>query len=223
MADYLPSNDLEYQAWLSQFITYLTPRLAHFGLPLDALQELSDVATPEFEVALAAYQAARAAALTTSAARKEKRGDTETIVRALVGQIQAYPDTTNEDREGLGIPLRGESPELTDVETSQDRPVVFVDISQRLKHTLRIQNSTPVGPSRGKPAGVRGAEIWVKIGDSPQTPTDCKYYDMATKSPFPVQFDGTDGNKPAHYMLRWVSSTGEKGAWSEVETATIAA
>ena len=222
MADYLPRNDLEYQSWLLRFMNYLAPRLPNFGLPVDALQPL-DGASPEFDAALASFQTARATALTTSAAKKEKRVITENIVRALVGQIQAYPDTTNEDREGLGITLRGASAEPTDIETSQDRPVVFIDISQRLRHTLRIQNESVMGATTAKPAGVRGAEIWVKVGEAPQTPADCTYYDMATKSPFPVAFDGADGNKPAHYMLRWVSSGGEKGAWSEVETATIAA
>ncbi len=31
------------------------------------------------------------------------------------------------------------------------------------------------------------------------------------------------GGKTAHYLLRWVSTTGEKGAWSETAGATIGA
>ncbi len=34
---------------------------------------------------------------------------------------------------------------------------------------------------------------------------------------------GTDANKIAHYMLRWVNTRGEKGPWSETASATIGA
>ena len=32
-----------------------------------------------------------------------------------------------------------------------------------------------------------------------------------------------DGGQTAHYMLRWVSTSGEKGPWSETASATIGA
>ena len=35
--------------------------------------------------------------------------------------------------------------------------------------------------------------------------------------------DGADGNKVAHYMLRWESTRGETGPWSETASATIGA
>ncbi len=34
---------------------------------------------------------------------------------------------------------------------------------------------------------------------------------------------GEDGGQTAHYMLRWVSTGGEKGPWSETASATIGA
>jgi hypothetical protein len=38
-----------------------------------------------------------------------------------------------------------------------------------------------------------------------------------------ASFGGTDAGKTAHYLLRWVNPTGEKGPWSETATATIGA
>jgi hypothetical protein len=35
--------------------------------------------------------------------------------------------------------------------------------------------------------------------------------------------DAADGAKNAHYLLRWVNSTGQKGPWSKTATATIGA
>ncbi|KKK98125.1 hypothetical protein LCGC14_2645870, partial [marine sediment metagenome] len=36
-------------------------------------------------------------------------------------------------------------------------------------------------------------------------------------------FAGADANKVAHYMLRWESTRGEPGPWSETASATIGA
>jgi hypothetical protein len=36
-------------------------------------------------------------------------------------------------------------------------------------------------------------------------------------------YAGAQGGKPGHYMLRWVSTTGEKGPWSETASATVGA
>ena len=42
-------------------------------------------------------------------------------------------------------------------------------------------------------------------------------------TPYTAEFDGADGGKQAHYMLRWVDTRGETGPWSETATATIGA
>ena len=44
-----------------------------------------------------------------------------------------------------------------------------------------------------------------------------------TRTPYTTDFDGADGGKQAHYMLRWVNTRGETGPWSETATATIGA
>jgi hypothetical protein len=44
-----------------------------------------------------------------------------------------------------------------------------------------------------------------------------------TRTPYTLDFDCPDGGKNAHYMLRWVSTKGQKGPWSETATATIGA
>jgi hypothetical protein len=37
-----------------------------------------------------------------------------------------------------------------------------------------------------------------------------------------AEFEGKDAGKTAYYMLRWVTTRGEKGPWSETVAATIA-
>ena len=44
-----------------------------------------------------------------------------------------------------------------------------------------------------------------------------------TRTPYVAAFDGADGNKGAHYMLRWESTRAEPGPWSLTASATIGA
>ena len=71
---------------------------------------------------------------------------------------------------------------------------------------------------------VMGAEIWVKVGEPPPSgPSELTFLSLATRTPHVAEFPGTDGGKTAHYMLRWIATTGEKGPWSETASATIGA
>ena len=90
---------------------------------------------------------------------------------------------------------------------------------------LRSDEATPT--RRAKPAGIMGCEIWVKVSATgeaaPSSADELSFISMDTASPYIVEYDGKDGGKTAHYMLRWVKSSGEKGPWSETISATITA
>jgi len=71
------------------------------------------------------------------------------------------------------------------------------------------------------------AQIWVKVapvGDPPPAdPGELTFLAVDTRTPNTTDFDGADAGKTAHYMLRWLSTTGEKGPWSETASATVGA
>ena len=77
---------------------------------------------------------------------------------------------------------------------------------------------------KAKPDGVMGAELWVKVGDPPPSdPSELSFLSVDTRTPYVANFAGADGGQTAHYMLRWVSTSGEMGPWSETASATIGA
>jgi hypothetical protein len=102
------------------------------------------------------------------------------------------------------------------------RPVGLVSTAQRLRHEIRFfDEATPT--RKAKPDGVMGCEIWVKVGTTPPTdPSECTFLALDTASPYLAEFDGADAGKTAYHMLRWVTTRGEKGPWSETVAATIA-
>jgi hypothetical protein len=68
----------------------------------------------------------------------------------------------------------------------------------------------------GEPANSTGPAA---LGD----PAALTFLTMTTKSSFRAEFKPGEGGKTAVYMARWVNTRGEKGPWSEVTTATVAA
>ena len=63
-----------------------------------------------------------------------------------------------------------------------------------------------------------------RSGDpAPVDPSELTFLATDTRTPYTADHTGTDANKIAHYTLRWVSTCGEKGPWSETASATIEA
>ena len=99
-----------------------------------------------------------------------------------------------------------------------------VDAGERLRHPRPVASgsasragtiefsdeSTPT--RKAKPAGVLGAEIWVKIGPTPPVdPGELTFLAVDTRTPYMTEFDGAEGGKTAQYMLRWINSKAETG------------
>jgi hypothetical protein len=223
MPDYIPGSGESFNNWLENFHTYLTAHVAHFGLTPADTDPLDDSCSA-WTASYAAYTAAQLAAKSARATNKNDRETAVGIVRALVTRLQTNPATTDADREALRIPLRGGAGLAeAGLNPNEDRPMATIDISNHLKHVLKIQNQTSSGVKGGKPAGALGAEVWRKVGVAPQSDTDLTMVGIATRVQYSIEYPMEEGGKQAHYRLRWVNSKGEVSSWSDTESVTIAA
>lgn len=220
MADFIPNTDGDFQTWQANFITYANAHLAGLGILAGDMAPITAAQTT-WNSAYTAHSAAQASAKSASQAKDAARLNFEIALRALVVRLQASPAVDNAERAALGITVRDTTKTAVSVPTT--RPIAKVDTSQRLRHVIAFMNeATPT--SKAKPAGVMGAEIWVKCGDpAPTDPSQCVFLALDTRTPYTADFPGTDAGKVAHYMLRWVNTRGEKGPWSETVSATIGA
>jgi hypothetical protein len=79
---------------------------------------------------------------------------------------------------------------------------------------------------RARPAGVLGAEVWVKLVDAdspaPTDPAALTFLTMTTCSSFRAEFKAGEGGKTAVSMARWINTRGERRPWAEITTATVA-
>ena len=208
MPDYIPDPDAAFDAWQANFVSVVSGNLSGYGLVAGDLTPVTAAQT--------------AAHVTAQAARQTKdfdRSSYEEVVRAVVRKIQATAAVTDTAKAAAGITVRDSEP--TPSGPPPSAPVGQVDTSQRLQHTVHFADSaTPT--SKAKPAGVRGCEIWMKVGPpAPVDPSELSFVTLDTRTPHTVPFDGADANKTVTYSLRWVSTRGETGPWSAAVSATV--
>ena len=224
MADYIPGSDTAFQVWVDNFVAYADIHFGELGmLPPDMVPISS--AQADFAAKMIANVTAQQAAQSARQAKDDSRDVLEAAIRQLVRKLQASSSVDDAERAALGITV-ADTVKTMAVGGISTRPVGVVDTSQRLRHEIRFSDeSTPT--KRAKPAGVMGCEIWVSVAAvgeaAPSSADGLSFLSLDTASPYIAEYDGKDGGKTAHYMLRWVKSGGEKGPWSETVSATISA
>jgi hypothetical protein len=178
--DYIPEDDAGFIVWLRGFDAYIQ---AHAG-DLDISPAKAAAMAAKKAICEAAYQEhlrlhdlAKGAFVEKARERKE----TEAMARSLAQGIQARPETTDAQREGLGlrVPDRIRTAPSPDAVRQLTPPAILLDWS------VRGQVTVHVGPNPGKehenamPAGTSGVTLYVRQSDGPET-----YLASITSSPF---------------------------------------
>ncbi len=219
MADYLPGPDADYQAWVTNFVTYANANLAALGL---VAADMTPITTNQtiFNTNFAAHITAKAAAKSAQEAKTDARSGLTASIRPLVRRLQASSVVNDAEKAALGITVSIDPAPIGPPTTA---PICSISCGQRLQHTLHFADEmTPT--RKAKPAGVLGAEIWHFVGNAPPTTEDqLRFVAVDTNAPFVLNYPSADGGKTAYYWLRWVNPTGERGPWGEQSQATIAA
>lgn len=218
--DFIPEADADYYNYSKLYNAYVKVNFAALGLTLDDTTKL-DGAFVRFESDYNAKLAADAAAVAAGQTKNSSKSTLTDLIREDTKKIQANPGVTNAQKAELGVTVPKETKTAAPVPTT--RPMADVDNKQRLQHTIHFFNEGSE-KSKAKPAGVRGCEIWCKIGgDPPLDYNETKYLATDTKTPYIAHFEGADGGKTVHYLLRWVNTRNEPGPWSETISVTISA
>lgn len=216
--DFIPTSDADLIAWVNNFLANANANLATFGITAADLTTVQDAAA-NFETDFAANNAAQASAQGARQKKDDSRSALVALLRPLVRQLQARAAVKDSDRQALGLNVKSSTRTAAAAPTT--RPVATVDTSQRLRHVISFVDEQTPG-SRAKPAGTMGCEIWVKVGPTPPVDaSECRYLATDTATPYTAEYDGADGGKIAHYMLRWINTRGERGPWSQTVSATI--
>ena len=218
MADYIPPRDGNFLGWEQNFLTVATANVTALGLVAGDLTPVTAGQTA-FEEALTNHQAAQALAQSATAGKNDTRDALEDAIRVVVRKIQANPTVSNELKQQLGITAeQGRSP----APTPESRPVAEVEEVEGLTQVLRLTDSA--SGKRAKPYGVRAIEARMAIGTTPPAdPEQMPIVGYLSSGKLVMNFAGTEAGKTAWYAFRYVNAADEKGPFSTVVPATIAA
>jgi hypothetical protein len=214
--DYLPSKDSELVVWGDNFASQIASHYTEWEIPtqdltdlqasLDLFKSLHDQADSpaKNKIIVAEKNAARKAF-------KEK-------VRGLVNFRLKNPVITNAQRVALGLRVRDTTPSKIPVPTT--RPELDVDVLDVRRLRLRFHD---MGSSNNaRPYGVNGAVVAYAVRDTPpSSPNDLTRTVLATRTPFTLEFTEEERGKTVYFAICWQNERGERGPWSEIESAIV--
>jgi hypothetical protein len=215
--DYIPRSDADLISFANNFKTVTAKNLATYSLNATDDSDL-DTVIGSFASAYNNNNSAQTAARAARQAKDDARNLLVSKLRELAQRIQVTASVTNEQKAELNITVSDGTKTASGVPTS--RPIAQIDTSQPLRHTIKFYDNS--SESKARPSGVMGAEIWVKIGgEATMNEDDYKFLALDTATPYIAIHKAEDIGKKAHYMLRWVSTRSDKGAWSDVSSGII--
>lgn len=230
MPDYIPRREASLVPWVNQMSTVIADWYVGQGIDNKLVNEVL-VLREAFAEAYAASVAADAAARAATAAKDAARAELLAAVRMLAQQAQHEPDMDNSVRADAGLTVRRAT--RTRSGTPRVAPLVSAAPVERFVHELRLvvegeaAGASGAGVRKAKPKGVQRAEVYRAIvaADAPMPVDDAAfvYVDSVSDSSARLTLAGEAVGKQAYYKVRYVSSRGERGPWSNVASATIAA
>jgi len=221
--DFVPREDADFATWAEHFGARAYEFLLLTGADPSPAIDVQGLAA-QFATDLSAARAARDAARAATTTKNESRASLERAARQLAALIQAMPLTTNANRADMGLTVRGAGGGA--VAGGTPAPHVSVEQDARFTHRLRFVPSES-SPARRKPRGVLGAEVYVALTEpgapAPQDEQAYRYVRTITRDGVRLSFEPAHAGKTVHYQCRWLTTTGEVGAWGERVSATVAA
>jgi len=214
-----PARDGDFDSAINSFATYMGANLAALGLVAGDIVAFTAMLT-DWNAKFPAHITAQESAESARAAKDLSRNTIIPEASRLSTRMEGSGLMTDAKRAALHMTVPDTV--LTHSPVPTTRPIGTVDARVRLRHVIAFRDE--MVPTDRKPDGVRGVEIWVKIGGTPPTSYhDCEFIALDTRTPYTLDFTGPDGGQTAYYMLRWQNTRGESGPWSETVAATIGA
>jgi hypothetical protein len=217
--NFIPKPDAAFDTWQGNLMVGVAPKAPAWNIPLDAVAELQTLKA-RWTTAYAAFEnpATRNHLIVTE--KRNARNAYETEIRKFVKSYLAYnPAVTDNDREELGLTVPKHSRTPAPVATTYPDFDIDSGTIRRLTIHFYDQGSKK---SKAKPEGQHGAEIRWIISDVPVVDVpELIHSSFDTHTPLTLEFAGHERGKTVYFCLCWENTRGEKGPWSEIQSAVI--
>jgi hypothetical protein len=150
--------------------------------------------------------------------KQEARNAYEVGLRKLIRTYLMYsPVLTDQDREDMGLPVHKTT--RTRAPVASNAP--FVAAAGHGPRVVRVDfGESPT--SAAKPAGQHCVELASVIAETRPTEIDDLIRSVVnTRTPLLLTFKESERGKMLWFAARWENTRGEKGPWSEIQSAII--
>lgn len=223
MADFIPQSDIEFNTWFLNLCAIVNDSYADYGLTAGqntALQTSLSNWTAGWN-ALNIAKNTLAAATETKDGYRATANDEARLVNTLA---QADSACTPTMKETAGLPVHDST--RTRVSVPATAPSVLSAVTQSALNQIIEFRDAATPDSKAKPAGVVGAQIYVKVGGTtpPINGDDgMTFAGLDTRTPYLANFAPADAGKNVYYCLRWQNTRGETGPWGGVFMSVVPA
>jgi hypothetical protein len=218
MAKTIPTRDSDFNERQEVITTKTNINLNVWGINVAWFTGQIIPAKQAWETAWANYQdpAQRTSLITFT--KTEKRKVYEKLLRTLVQNLESNPLVTDDDRRAMSIVIR----DTTRTPTKSPKSYPEFIINSATIRCLLILFWDFGSKSKAKPHGVHGAEIrWAILDHAPLSVEELVHSGFDTRSPFELMFEENERGKMVYFCLRWESTRGDKGPWSEIVMAIV--
>ncbi len=215
--DFIPMDQAAFDEWAWVFKEYVSANYAALGLTASQATEIANAVI----TLRGSYTDKMQQQNICRGAVEKDRADRKIVkqcLRKYSRHIQGRVETTDTQREGLGITVRDKIP--TPVGVPSIAPELEIDFSQRLRHTVHAGTNPQNENLNKKPKGVASIELRKKVGEAPVGPDDMQIVIVMTSSPAILDCSGQAG-KIVYYVARYLNTKGQPGPWGEVESAEV--
>ena len=214
---YLPSRTADLIEWAVSFNGNLAVDPTAFGL--------NEQVVDEYQVVLARAQASVALAGDPATATRpiigRKALDLDALrrsSRSIVKQVQAWPQTTDEQRRLLQITVPDRKP------TPHPAPgeMPDVQIAFAVRHTIALRIRREDG-GRGRPVGTTGANVYYAVGPTvPSTAGGWTHACQATRMGCQIELPATTpAGATVWVAANWYNGRGETGPLSDAVSTNL--
>jgi len=165
MPKYIPDRDGDFDVWFQNYQQYAVANAVALGLtPAQALE--IQTAKINWSLGYSNLISARNAYQAAQEIKDEKREAGETVIRKITGIVQKRPETTDAQREGLGITVPDRQPTPLDPEAIRHiaPPILLPDFSQRGQVTIHFGPNPQDEHKNALPEIARAVRLQFYIG-----------------------------------------------------------
>ena len=220
--DFIPKPDPAFDDWFQKYQLYLVAHAVELGLtPAEALEV--QTAKINWSLGYSNHLVAHDAAKAAAEVKDEKREAGEDVIRRITKKIQARPETTDAQREFLGITVPDRIPTPLDPEK-----ILALPPPLHLAKPLRGAVELHFGPdpenenSNALPDICRAVRIFRAAGGVPENVSSWVYVAEISHSPY-TDVLGNSAPITVSYRFQYVDRLGRPGLFSDPVTVAVSA